>query len=87
MSTAKKLKYGNLLFTVVWVILVVPSWLWWKNSILWVIFISLWANIGTHFSAYIAARAELAQQTGHNLTELDRQWLRELLKGGNDDES
>lgn len=75
MSTAAKLARFNLYFTFLWLILVVPSLLWWKDSILWVIVISLWANIVGHFSAYIAGRAELAQQKGYNLTEMDKAWI------------
>lgn len=75
MTTAQKLARFNVFLTVVWIILTFPSLIWWKNSILWVIVISLWANIIGHFGAYIAARAEVAQQKGHNLTELDRKWL------------
>lgn len=76
---AEKLKKANLWLTVVWLILVIPSLIWWKNSLLWVIMISLWANIASHFAAYIAARAEVVQKTGHNLTEADRKWIKEEL--------
>lgn len=76
---AEKLKKINLWLTVLWVVLAVPSLLWWKSSILWVIVISLWANIASHFAAYIAARAEVTQQTGHNLTKADMEWLKEQL--------
>lgn len=75
MTTAEKLARFNLIFTFVWIALTAPSLLWWKDSILWVILISIWANIVGHFSAYLAARSEAAQSQGHNLTEADRQWL------------
>jgi hypothetical protein len=42
---------------------------------MWVILISLWANVIGHFTAYIAARSEEAQQKGHNLTKADRDWI------------
>jgi len=48
----------HLIAVVVWVILGIPSILWWHSSILWVIFISLYANIATHLSGYEAARAK-----------------------------
>lgn len=44
--------------TVVWLLLIVPSLLWWKDSILWVILLSVWANMASHFSAWQGARAE-----------------------------
>lgn len=75
MSTARKLKVFNFWATIVWLVLCLPSMLWWKNSIAWVILISLWANVIGHFTAYIAARGEESQQKGHNLTEADRAWI------------
>lgn len=79
MTTAEKLARFNLYFTFLWLALTVPSLLWWSNSILWVIVISLWANIVGHFSAYIAARSEVAQLKGYNLNDLDKEWLSELM--------
>jgi 5-bromo-4-chloroindolyl phosphate hydrolysis protein len=74
------LTYANLVATVVWVLLVVPSLLWWKESVLWVILISLWANIVSHFTGYMAGRSELSQKTGHNLTKSDMDWLRKHME-------
>lgn len=79
MTIAAKLARLNLISTFVWLVLVFPSLLWWKNSILWVIVISLWANIVGHFSAYLAARSEVAQEKGYNLTELDKEWLEHTI--------
>jgi hypothetical protein len=77
---AKLLTYANLVLTVVWAILVVPSLLWWKDSVLWVILISLWANIVSHFAGYMAGRSELSQQTGHNLTKADMDWVHRQME-------
>jgi hypothetical protein len=44
--------------TVLWLVLAVPSILWWKDSILWVIVLSVWANVASHFSGWQGARAE-----------------------------
>jgi hypothetical protein len=44
--------------TMVWLVLAVPSVLWWKDSILWVIVLSVWANVASHFGAWQGARAE-----------------------------
>jgi hypothetical protein len=46
--------------TCVWLALVVPTVLWWRESILWVALMSVWANVAAHFSAWQAARAEAA---------------------------
>lgn len=43
---------------VLWVVLTVPSVLWWHDSILWVIFLSLYAIWITHLSALQAALAD-----------------------------
>jgi hypothetical protein len=48
--------------TGVWLVLAVPSLLWWKNSILWVIVLSVWANVASHFGAWQGARAEGAAE-------------------------
>jgi hypothetical protein len=42
----------------VWVCLIVPTLLLWSDSILWILIISIYANIGAHFSAYEAAKNE-----------------------------
>jgi hypothetical protein len=39
-----------------WVLLVIPTILWWSESILWVLMISCYANIVGHWSAFEAAR-------------------------------
>lgn len=41
----------------IWVVLAIPSVLWWKNSVTWVILISLYANYKTAVSAHEARRA------------------------------
>ena len=42
----------------VWALLFIPSILWWSENLLWIISISLYANIASHFGAYQAAHAE-----------------------------
>lgn len=48
----------------IWALLGVPTVIWWKQSILWVAFMSLWANVASHFSAWDGARAEAAADNG-----------------------
>lgn len=61
------------LMTIIWVMLTIPTLLWWRDSILWVLIMSLWANASTHWGAWQAARAEQAQReataSGTMLTE------------------
>lgn len=42
----------------VWALLLIPTLLWWKESILWVAGMSLYANFIGHWSAMQASRAE-----------------------------
>jgi hypothetical protein len=50
----------HLWLVVAWTLLIVPTLLWWRESILWIAFMSLYANISGHFAAYQAARSERA---------------------------
>lgn len=54
----KLLRRFHAVMTVVWLLLAIPSLLWWKESILWVIVLSVWANVASHFGAWQGARAE-----------------------------
>ncbi len=42
----------------VWVVLIPPTLIWWSQSIMWVLLISIYANIVSHVGAYQAAHAE-----------------------------
>jgi hypothetical protein len=53
--------------TIVWILLIIPSLLFWKESILWVVLMSVWANIGSHWAAYQASRAELKQDENNGV--------------------
>lgn len=48
---------------IVWGLLALPTVLLWRESILWVSFMSLYANFVGHFSGWDAARAEQANDT------------------------
>jgi hypothetical protein len=53
----------HLILVVVWVLLIPPTIIWWRDSILWVAFMSLYAIITSHWGAYEAAKAkDLAEQ-------------------------
>lgn len=56
------IKRCHLVAAVMWVGLAMPSLIWWKDSVLWVILISIYANIVGHLSGYSAARADQAAE-------------------------
>jgi len=66
--------------TLLWILLLVPTLLFWSQSILWLCLMSVWANIAGHWSAYQASRAELKQdkQGENSATEPGRQNLSSL---------
>ena len=58
------LRWYHLVMLGVWAALALPALLWWKNSIILVILLSLYANFGSEFAGYQAARAEQAEAEG-----------------------
>ena len=56
--------YSQLILTVVWGILIIPSVLWWRESVPWLVLMSAWANFASHFAAWLAARAEVKAEAG-----------------------
>lgn len=45
-----------------WILLAIPTMLIWKESILWVAIMSLYANSGTSFGAHEARKAKLERR-------------------------
>ncbi|HHK9928619.1 TPA: hypothetical protein ACQZKH_000701 [Klebsiella pneumoniae] len=62
------IKRCHLIAAVMWVGLAIPSLIWWKDSVLWVILISIYANIVGHLSGYSAARADQAAEESEDST-------------------
>ncbi|HID1110729.1 TPA: hypothetical protein ACXDF5_002322 [Klebsiella pneumoniae] len=62
------IKRCYLVAAVMWVGLAIPSLIWWKDSVLWVILISIYANIVGHLSGYSAARADQAAEESEDST-------------------
>jgi len=62
------IKRCHLVASVMWVGLAIPSLIWWKDSVLWVILISIYANIVGHLSGYSAARADQAAEESEDST-------------------
>jgi hypothetical protein len=50
----------HLILTWAWMALIIPTILWWKESILFIGIVSVYANVVSHWTAYQAARAEKA---------------------------
>lgn len=48
--------------TILWILLIIPTLLWWKDSILWVALMSIWANVASHAAAWQAADTEVGQE-------------------------
>lgn len=59
----------HLALVIAWALLLVPTVLWWKESILWVAAMSLYANVASHWSAYQGARAERAEREDQDGTD------------------
>ena len=56
--TATKLKGLNLLLAVAWGLLIIPTVLFWSESVLFVAAASVYANVAGHIAAWQASRAE-----------------------------
>jgi hypothetical protein len=51
------LERRHLILAGFWAVLIVPTVLWWRDSVLWVAFLSLYANIASELAAHHALRA------------------------------
>ncbi len=52
----------NFWATTFWVGLIIPTVFLWSRSILWVALLSIWANVISHYTAYLAARVEVREE-------------------------
>jgi len=52
------MRHFHAYMTILWFVLIIPTVLFWANSVLWVALISCYANAVGHFSSYQATRAE-----------------------------
>ncbi|VTP13843.1 hypothetical protein PUATCC27989T_01691 [Phytobacter ursingii] len=64
--TARLMARMHLFLALIWAILTIPTLLWWKNSILWVSLMSIYAIVISHLAAYSAAHAEKAASQALN---------------------
>lgn len=56
--TPRRVAVAHYVMAGVWVLLLIPTLLLWKESVLWVAAMSLYANFVGHLSAAKASRAE-----------------------------
>ena len=54
----------HFLAILLWSVLLLPTLLWWKQSLVWIVVMSWYANWVGHWSAWDAARAEQANDGG-----------------------
>lgn len=45
--------------TIFWTAMLIPSWFWWRQNLFWIIVLSWWALVATHWGAWQATRAEI----------------------------
>lgn len=57
------LRRFHMTMMLVWACLAVPGIIWWKESITFVIIMSLYANFAAEFAAYQGARAETKESS------------------------
>jgi Trk-type K+ transport system membrane component len=57
-TVATLLRWFHLAAIFIWLALIPPTVLWWKNSIRWIGFMSIYALVMAHFTAYMASRTE-----------------------------
>jgi len=61
--------YGDLMESLAWIVLAIPTILWWKEAILWVAIMSLYANYKTANGAYKAGKAKRAAEQSNETSE------------------
>lgn len=61
----------HLVLLSVWAVLLIPTLIWWRDSILWVAFMSLYAIVTSHWGAYEAAKAKDIAEKALDETEND----------------
>jgi hypothetical protein len=53
----------QMILTLIWALLFVPALLWWKESVPFLVFVSVYANFVGHWAAWEAAKAKEEAET------------------------
>jgi hypothetical protein len=56
--SARTWKHIHWTLTALWALMLIPTLLWWSDSILWVAAMSLYANVAGHWAAAQASEAD-----------------------------
>lgn len=59
-TMSDRLRHAHAVLTLVWLLLAIPSIIWWKDSVPWLVAVSVYANVVGHASGWQASRAERA---------------------------
>ncbi len=59
---ARRLLRLHAVLMAVWLLLTIPTLLYWSNSIQWLVWMSIYAIVAGHFAAWQAARVEVLEQ-------------------------
>jgi hypothetical protein len=52
----------NLIMTGLWALFLIPSVIWGRGSVVWLVFMSWYANLVGYIAAFVAAKAETAAE-------------------------
>ena len=79
----------HLFLTVFWIIMIIPTVVWFKSSIEYLVGISVYAVITGHFSSYEATRAEIItkKQLEGEFDDLQGEKMEEFLERKRNDRS
>jgi hypothetical protein len=58
------LRRVHAVLTIMWLLLAVPSMIWWRDSIAYLVFLSVYAVVASHWAAWQATRAEEKADNG-----------------------
>lgn len=54
----------HFILTIIWGLLFFPAVVWWKDSVPFLVFVSVYANFVGHWASYEAAKAEQEIKSG-----------------------
>ena len=69
--------------TIGWLVLAVPAVVWWRNSLPFLVFVSVYANVAGHWSSWQASRVEVKQEEAEVANGCDTVEPTLLLPEGN----